>query len=77
MEEIANSFRVAFCRGPIRLPYFNRRNVKVDIIRFSAVEVATRVVQDLNNIHTTEGIIHVFKASYLPQVPLSDQIESL
>ena len=77
MEEIAKSFRVAFCRGPIRLPYFNRRSVKVDIIRFSAVEVATRVVQDLNNIHTTEGIIHVFKASYRPQVPLRDQIESL
>jgi hypothetical protein len=78
LEQISNTSRIAFCRGPIRLPYFNHRPLKVDIIRFSAVEIADRIVQDL--IHGTtaaDGIIHIFEAGYQSQIPLSTLNEAL
>lgn len=77
LEEIISSFRVAFCRGPIRMPYFNHRPAKADIIRYSAIEIADRVVQDLTRIHASEGVTHVFQATYQPQVSLSHQIDPL
>lgn len=77
LEQVVSAFRVAFCRGPIRLPYFNHRPAKVDLIRFSPIEIADRVAQDLNNINRTQGIVHVFQATYHPLVSLSNQTESL
>lgn len=77
LEEIIKHFRVAFCRGPIRLPYFNHRPAKVDVVRFSAVEVADRIVKDLYNVTATEGVIHTFRANYHAQVALDNQAEVL
>ena len=77
LEEMMKTFRVAFCRGPIRMPYFNCRSSKVDIVRFSAIEIATRVAQDLKQLEPTPGIIHTFQATYYPQVELNDQTEFL
>ncbi|MDR2673576.1 MAG: hypothetical protein LBC18_01575 [Opitutaceae bacterium] len=47
IEQLLKTTRMAFCRGPIRMPYFHNRKVAVDVIGFSPVEVAQRVVGDL------------------------------
>jgi hypothetical protein len=78
LEELSRTCRIAFCRGPIRLPYFNHRPVPVDIVRFSPVEIADRIVHDLIQGTTiTEGVIHVFQASYQAQIALNTQNEAL
>jgi len=77
LEEIINSVRVCFCRGPIRMPYFNHRLAKADIIRFSPVEIADRVIQDLKHLQANDGVVHVFEASFNPQVSLSTETETL
>jgi hypothetical protein len=78
IEEILQISRVAFCRGPIRLSYFEHRSAKVDLVRFSPIEAAERVVSDLVKGHTaSQGIIHTFLAKYEPQVAFSKQAELL
>jgi hypothetical protein len=47
IERLLRTARIAFCRGPIRMPYLHNRKASMDIIGFSPVEVAQRVVSDL------------------------------
>lgn len=78
MHKIIKKFRLAFCRGPIRLPYFNHRDAEVDIVGFSSREIAERVVHDLNRLpHTHAGVIHTFKAFFRPRVNLQSIAEKL
>ncbi|HSI84108.1 MAG: hypothetical protein ACAI35_20720 [Candidatus Methylacidiphilales bacterium] len=77
-EIIHSSARVGFCRGPIRLPYFNHRPAVVDLVGFSAREVADRVASDLvKGIDAGERNIHTFYANYEPQVGFNRQAETL
>ncbi|PTY03944.1 hypothetical protein DB346_02770 [Verrucomicrobia bacterium LW23] len=79
IEEIIRlAARVGFCRGPIRLPYFNHRPASVDVVGFRAREVAERVVTDLvRGIDAGNGNIHTFYANYDPQVSFNRQTETL
>jgi hypothetical protein len=78
VEEIMNRVRIAFCRGPIRLPYFNRRLAKADVIRFSPAEIANRVAEELNTPKgCVKGIIHTFQAGFQPDMDLGNQKELL
>lgn len=78
IEELLQAARVAFCRGPIRLPYFAHRPGKVDLVRFSPMEVADRVVDDMvKGVIPAQGLIHTFEAGYEAQVDLNQQAELL
>lgn len=71
MEEVLAQYRVAFCRGPLRVPYFQKREVYVDLIRFSVYEIAGRIVQDIRDgLIPGKGCIHTFRAQYEPRVPV-------
>jgi len=72
IEEIIRQSRVAFCRGPIRIPYFNHRKDKVDVVGFSPIEMAKRVVDDLNKLPVMpKSIIHTFEPELHLQLAFS------
>lgn len=72
-EQIVKVSRVAFCRGPIRLPYFQKRPMRADIIGFAAIEMADHIVSGICNPPSREiRAPHCFKATYYPQAMLND-----
>lgn len=78
IEKLIQTCRVGFCRGPIRLPYFNHRDARIDTIRFSASEIATRIASDLSEtLASTHQVLHTFEARYIPQVPFKASTELL
>jgi hypothetical protein len=78
IEQLMVNTRVAFCRGPIRVPYFNNRPVLVDLIGFSPVEVAQRIVADLRwNIAPPGKLTPAFTATYRPLVSMKEAMDLL
>lgn len=78
IEKLINACRVCFCRGPVRLPYFNHREARADIVRFSATDIATRVAQDLSEtLASSQQVLHTFEAVFCPQVSFKDSAELL
>ncbi len=78
IEEILKHCRLAFCRGPLRIPYFRHRDAAADVVGFSAHETAERIVNDLRDGHILgDGRNNVFEAHYTPQVSFSTNIEIL
>lgn len=78
IERILKRARVGFCRGPIRLPYFNHREASIDMVCFSPVETAGRIVADLNEtMRVEQGVLHTFQAQYLAGIPFKTNIELL
>lgn len=78
IEELIKRCRVGFCRGPIRMPYFHHRDARIDIVRFSATEVASRIASDLREtLGATQQVLHTFQAGYLPQVSFRASAELL
>jgi len=78
IEKLIGICRVCFCRGPIRLPYFHHRDARIDIVRFSASEIATRIASDLRETLTsTQQVLHTFEARYVPQTPINADTELL
>ena len=78
IEELIRRCRVAFCRGPIRMPYFHHRDARIDIVRFSATEIASRIASDLREtLSAGQQVLHIFQASYLPQVSFRASAELL
>lgn len=78
IEELIKRCRVGFCRGPIRMPYFHHRDARIDIVRFSATEIASRIAIDLREtLGSTQQVLHTFQASYLPQVSFKASAELL
>jgi len=78
LEQILKISRVAFCRGPIRLPYFENRPAEVDIVGFSPLEIADRIVTDLCDpaLPPTHAP-HIFDAAYHPRQASNSIKESL
>ncbi|MGB8353418.1 MAG: hypothetical protein WCD79_05995 [Chthoniobacteraceae bacterium] len=78
IEHILKIARVAFCRGPIRLPYFENRPVEVDIVGFSPLEIAGRIVDDLcdPSVHPNQAP-RTFNAAYHPQQASNSITDSL
>lgn len=78
IEELISRCRVGFCRGPIRMPYFHHRDARIDIVRFSATEIASRIAADLREtLGATQQVLHTFQAGYLPQVSFRASAELL
>ncbi len=78
IEQLIKTCRVGFCRGPIRIPYFHHRDARIDIVRFSATDIATRIAADLSEtLNASPGILHTFEARYLPQVSFQASAELL
>jgi hypothetical protein len=78
IEQILAISRVAFCRGPIHLPYFEHRPGYADILGFSASEIVDRLVNEMGNLSGRGAEApHCFQAVYHPRQPLNGQKESL
>ena len=78
IEKLIGVCRVGFCRGPIRMPYFHHRDARIDLVRFSASDIATRVAADLSEtLSTTQHVLHTFEARYIPQVSFRASAELL
>ncbi|MEO7934183.1 MAG: hypothetical protein ABIT76_13600 [Chthoniobacterales bacterium] len=77
LEDLIQRYRVAFCRGILRIPYFHRKDVKVDVVMFSAGEMAACIADDVRRMPIIDHVIRTFKATYKPQVSLRSSIEAL
>lgn len=78
IEEILAHGRLAFCRGPIRAPYFLHREAAADLVRFSPGEIASRLADDIrNNNLPTETSSHTFRPVYENQVSFRTNVEIL
>jgi len=78
LEQLLRITRVAFCRGPISLPYFMNRPAHADIIGFAAEEIADRLVNDLaHQLGQGAQPPHSFEAFYHPREALNGPKESL
>ena len=78
IEEISKVARLAFCRGLIRLPYFEDRPMRVDIVGFSPIEMAERIAGDLCKRSKAEADKpHTFEAAYLPEKAFSEVADAL
>lgn len=72
IEELLKETRVAFCRGPLRLPYFAIRGMVADFICLSAHEVAERLANDIRqNIPFNSHTPHTFHAEFCPGMNFS------
>jgi len=66
IEEISRVARLAFCRGAIRVPYLQFRNIRPDVVRIPAIEAATRIASDICQLPMLrEGVLGTFNAEYL------------
>ncbi len=75
-EELLNTSLIAFCRGPLRLPYFHHRPLVVDLVGIPPSLRARRIVDDLCSGEVRErGVLHTFYAEYHPQIDLSSHQE--
>ena len=78
IEQIIEDARIAFCRGPIRIPYFQHRKSKVDVIGFSPVEMADKVTQDLDQLPVLpKTVMHTFHAFLQAQMAFNASLELL
>lgn len=77
IEQISLAARLAFCRGPIRLPYLEGRSTRADIVGFSPVGMAERIAADLCNQSKVQSEKpFTFEALFHSQRMLSDIPES-
>ena len=78
IEQILRVSRVAFCRGRIRMPYFNHREGTVDYVAFSPSEVADQLVNDVqNNVTSNHPNLSVFHGRYFESISFSEEIDHL
>ncbi len=78
LEEIMHMSRIAFCRGRIRVPYFNHRKGVADFVAFSPGEIAERLVNDLQlNSSVRQNPIPRFYAKYHDALPFHSQEDHL
>jgi len=70
MERLSRFSRLAFCRGPLRCPYLRHRGVPIEVVDFSAEEIAKKLVEDIGGLTAIrQGIRHVFSSRYWPDNP--------
>ena len=78
IEQIVKVSRLAFCRGRIRIPYFNHRAGTMDYVAFSPSEVADQLVNDVqNNVTSNHPHLSVFHGRYIESIPFSEEIDHL
>jgi hypothetical protein len=78
LEKILKHSRVALCRGPFRVPYFNHRDAKVDLVSFSAKTIAAKVASELRESMTIgKRVLDTFKPDFHQDVPLRENDQYL
>lgn len=78
VDRILKHGRLAFCRGPIRAPYFIRRDAAVDLVRFLPSEIAARLADGIRNYSPpSETPGHTFHSVYENQVSFRNNVEIL
>ena len=78
IEQLLRICRIGFCRGPIRMPYFHHRDALIDLVRFSATDIASRIAAELSETLTAKPqVLYTFEARYEPQVSFRSSAELL
>ncbi|MGB8355647.1 MAG: hypothetical protein WCD79_17240 [Chthoniobacteraceae bacterium] len=73
MEEMLRFSRIAFCRGPIRVPYFECRGLSADLVGLNAGAIAGKLATDLRMLpDIPRKILDTFHAAYTPDVAFSN-----
>ncbi len=54
IEQIASEHRLAFCRGPVRVPRLTTLKTEIDLVQLNPIELAEKVVEDLCDPHQTQ-----------------------
>jgi len=69
IEKINQQTRIAFCRGPVRVPRLITRRICVDVVELNPDAVAEGVVKDLCDVtRKGDGVRQTFQAEYHPLV---------
>ncbi|MGE9295624.1 MAG: hypothetical protein ACQKBV_04990 [Puniceicoccales bacterium] len=72
IEQVATEHRLAFCRGPVRVPRLTTRRIKVDLVELNPIDIAEKVVDDLRDPEqVSEGTRGTINAEYRPMQILS------
>lgn len=73
MERLSRYARIALCRGPLRAPYLQHHGVQLEVVAFSAVEMAEKIAADIQILPSLPaGIRHTFDSRYWPQAEGGD-----
>jgi len=65
LQKLARKVTLAFCRGPLRVPFLERLGVKPYVVGFSAEEMAQRIVNDIQKLPgISDGVRHTFHARF-------------
>ncbi|MEI9999104.1 MAG: hypothetical protein WDO13_07990 [Verrucomicrobiota bacterium] len=68
MEKLAQRARLAFCRGPLCVPYLQSRGIRPDVVSLSPVEIAGKLTEDIQMLpRLADGYRHTFEASLWPE----------
>lgn len=70
VERISRISRLAFCVGSIRVPFFETRKIRADVVSFSPAATASRLADDICRLSVLlDGVQHTFSAHYEEQIP--------
>jgi len=70
VERISRLSRLAFCLGSIRVPFFETRKIRADVVSFSPTAIASRLADDICRLSVLlDGVQHAFSAHYEEQIP--------
>ncbi|XHR29827.1 MAG: hypothetical protein ACFUZC_04585 [Chthoniobacteraceae bacterium] len=69
IETISEQTRIAFCRGPVRVPRLMTKRICVDVVELNPETLAEGIVKDLCDVtQKQDGIRGAFRAEYHSQV---------
>ena len=76
IERLSRTARLAFCRGPVRVPRLGTRRIGVDVVELDPAVVAQGVVDDLCDPQQKhEGLRQTFRAEYHAQILMKSPVE--
>jgi len=76
IEAVSERARLAFCRGPVRVPRLITKRIAVDVVEQNPADLAEGVVADLcDPTQKQEGVRRTFQAWYHSQVLMSDGVD--
>ena len=71
IERISQVARLGFLSGRIYAPFMRTRNILVDIVDYSPIEIASRLAEDIHRLSVLpDGTRHTFVAKYHEQIGL-------
>lgn len=78
IEQISRRSRLAFCRGPVRVPRLSTKRIHVDVVQLDPSLVAGAVVEDLCDLkQKQEGTRRTFQAQFHSQIIMKSTLDQI